>query len=259
MLLIIIALFWVAVLANFTVGRLRDRGTERSIASFHAEHERLGRHQMVAPANRLKLESRETMVRRIDTPNGYTVVHADDQPLRRSTYRYARDEYAGYDEPTATPHRYAAYGSQPYYAQDYQPIAQREQRVPGDIRRRLFWRLALPTLFMTMLAIFFTSSLTVDLAVITWVPFLAFYVFAMYVVEQGWMPSNGLPIPVVRWPHVNFSDMRIGERASERLATIRNLHSAIDDEFEEYDQYDNEYYEEGQSWDRPGHRRRAVG
>ena len=39
MLLIILALFWVAILAPVVVRRFRDSGTERSITSFHAEHE----------------------------------------------------------------------------------------------------------------------------------------------------------------------------------------------------------------------------
>ncbi len=54
MLLIILALFWVALLAPMAIRRLRDGGAERSIQSFHAEHEVLSRQEYaVNPAHRL--------------------------------------------------------------------------------------------------------------------------------------------------------------------------------------------------------------
>ena len=54
MLLIVLALIWVALLAPVVIRRLREGGSEKSIQSFHAEHEVLSRQDYtVAPAHRL--------------------------------------------------------------------------------------------------------------------------------------------------------------------------------------------------------------
>jgi hypothetical protein len=54
MLLIVLALFWVALLAPIVIRRFREGGTEKSIQSFHAEHEVLSQQDyLVAPAHRL--------------------------------------------------------------------------------------------------------------------------------------------------------------------------------------------------------------
>ncbi len=54
MLLIVLALIWVALLAPVVIRRLREGGAEKSIQSFHAEHEVLSRQDYtVIPAHRL--------------------------------------------------------------------------------------------------------------------------------------------------------------------------------------------------------------
>src|ERR1019366_246393 len=78
MLLIVLGLFWVALLAPIVVRRLRDSGTEKSIQSFHAENEILSRQDYaVEPAHRLDQPDQ------MPPGNGsarsrLTVVHADD-------------------------------------------------------------------------------------------------------------------------------------------------------------------------------------
>ena len=80
MLLIILALFWVALLAPVAIRRLRDGGAERSIQSFHAEHEVLSRQEYaVNPAHRLdQPDEVESEVRATGRRSRLTVVHADD-------------------------------------------------------------------------------------------------------------------------------------------------------------------------------------
>src|SRR5271168_3094877 len=80
MLLIILALFWVALLAPVAIRKLRDGGAERSIQSFHAEHEVLSRQEYaVSPAQRL--DQPDVDERPLQSPgrrSRLTVVHADD-------------------------------------------------------------------------------------------------------------------------------------------------------------------------------------
>ena len=106
MLLVILALFWVALLAPMVIRRLRDGGAERSIQSFHAEHEVLSRQEyVVSPAHRLDQPDEPEMDHR-DVPrrSRLTVVHADDTyrslESRSSWDEWSRD-YDYDDEPEA--------------------------------------------------------------------------------------------------------------------------------------------------------------
>ncbi len=54
MLALIVALFWLAILAPWAVVKFRNSRAEKSIDSFHVEHERLSRQgYSVAPVRRL--------------------------------------------------------------------------------------------------------------------------------------------------------------------------------------------------------------
>src|ERR1700685_2673669 len=95
MLLIILALFWVALLAPVAIRRLRDGGAERSIQSFHAEHEVLSRQEYaVNPAHRL--DQPDEVVAGVHGPgrrSRLTVVHADDT-YRSLESRSSWDEWS---------------------------------------------------------------------------------------------------------------------------------------------------------------------
>ena len=66
MLLIILALFWVALLAPVAIRRLRDGGAERSIQSFHAEHEVLSRQEYAVAPLTASIEPDEDVIRASD-------------------------------------------------------------------------------------------------------------------------------------------------------------------------------------------------
>jgi hypothetical protein len=94
MLLIILALFWVALLAPVAIRRLRDAGAERSIQSFHAEHEVLSRQEYaVNPAHRLDQPDQVESPQPPGQRSRLTVVHADDT-YRSLESRSSWDEWA---------------------------------------------------------------------------------------------------------------------------------------------------------------------
>src|ERR1035438_3548597 len=123
MLLIILALFWAALLAPVVIRRLRDGGPERSIQSFHAEHEVLSRQEYVVnPAHRLEQpDEAEPEIREPGRRSRLTVGHAD-APYRSLESRswwdeWSRDYDYDDDEPSnarESMNRYAAaYSSVP--------------------------------------------------------------------------------------------------------------------------------------------------
>src|SRR5580704_15206856 len=121
MLLIILALFWLALLTPMVVRRLRDGGAERSIQSFHAEHEVLSRQEYVVnPAHRLdQPDDTESTLHEPARRSRLTVVHADDtyRSLEsRSSWDEWSEDYEYDDEPEEreSTNRYAAaYSSVP--------------------------------------------------------------------------------------------------------------------------------------------------
>ena len=93
MLLIVLALFWVALLAPVAIRRFRDGGAETSIQSFHAEHEVLSRQEYaVAPAHRLDEPDEDVVLR---APG-----RAPSAPARRSQRRHTA--HAGGAHPRGT-------------------------------------------------------------------------------------------------------------------------------------------------------------
>src|SRR5664280_2592034 len=165
MLLVVLALFGVALLTPVVVRRFRDGGTEKSIDSFHAEHEVLSRQEYaVAPAHRLDdsdhYEQYEPEpVRR---PR-LTVVH-DNDTYRSLETRGSWDEWADdydYDNGDEAPPRSAS--REP-------PVRRRSMKAQ---RRMILTRLALAVATTTILGVASGYSILVDLAVLTWIGFAA--------------------------------------------------------------------------------------
>jgi small-conductance mechanosensitive channel len=258
MLLIVLALFWVALLAPIAIRRLRDGGTEKSIQSFHAEHEILSRQDYsVAPAHRLDQPDQAA-------PNEHpserrprlTVVHADDtfgSLESRSSWDEWSEDY-DYNDPVrpATPiaNRYVkAYSSRPdevVVTQRYETPMRR--RTMKSQRRMMFSRLVLVAIVLTLAALVTGSSLVFDVAALSLLAVVAFVALAFYSVSQGYLSDSSLPI-------------RVPQR--RQLATIEPLYSQGYDRSSAYyeDEYQSEYYEPESSpqWDRQPRRRRALG
>jgi hypothetical protein len=257
MLLIILALFWVALLAPIVVRRLRDSGTEKSIQSFHAEHEVLSRQDYtVTPAHRLDQPDEVVAGPAISERRPrLAVVHADDTfgslESRTTWDEWSEDyEYDDSAQRSAPSNRYArAYSSrpsEPVVTRTYDaPIRRRSMR---SQRRTVFSSLVLAALIVTSLAFVTGYSLLVDLAALTWLGVVAFIALAFYAVSQGYLNDSSLPL-------------RLPKR--RELATIEPLHG------ERYDRYSHRYDEEFTSefyepdaeeqWQRETQRRQALG
>jgi hypothetical protein len=229
MVLVIIALLWVALLAPVAIRRLRDGRSEKSIESFHNEHEVLSRQgYTVSPAHRL---SEPDVARAIADPRSsrLTVVHAGDTygtlESRRSwddwseDYDYERHE--GQDRP-APMNRYAsAYASVPRDVSVYdrhEPLVRR--RTMKAQRRRIITILVSAVVVMTSLALVAGSSLLIDVAILTWVAFAAYAALALYAISQGWLDEASL------WT---------GRSRSRSMATVEPLYDDGSDE----DTYDD--------------------
>jgi len=255
MLLIILALFWVALLAPMVIRRLRDGGPERSIQSFHAEHEVLSRQEYVVnPAHRLdRPDEVESELPELGRRSRLTVVHADDTyrslETRSSWDEWSRDYDYDDDEPShdrESMNRYAAaYSSVPSDASvraSYDaPIRRRSMK---SRRQMLFVRLVLASAVLTILAFTVSYGLIMDLAVASWVCVVTFVALALYAVSQGYLDESSLPL---RLPQ------------PRKLASVQRLYDAVapryDDEFES--DYDEDVDEDG--WQRQSQPRRALG
>jgi len=255
MLLVVLALFWVALLTPVVVRRFRDGGTEKSIDSFHAEHEVLSRQEYaVAPAHRL------------DDSNHYeqyepeparrprlTVVH-DDDTYRSLETRGSWDEWAedyDYDHEDEAPRRSAstnryaaAYSSTPsgpvVSAYREPPVRRRSMKAQ---RRMILTRLALAVATTTILGVATSYSILVDLAVLTWIGFAFYLALALYAVSQGYLFESSLGIRL----------------ASRPLATVQPLYYDTDDEYET--EAESEFYDADSAgqWRRESSSRYALG
>jgi hypothetical protein len=251
MLLIILALFWVALLAPVAIRRLRDGGAERSIQSFHAEHEVLSRQEYaVNPAHRLDqpdVADPELAPRR----SRLTVVHADDTyrslESRSSWDEWSRDyDYDDEPEERDSMNRYAAaYSSVPNEStvcRSYdQPIRRRSMK---SRRQMMFVRLALASAVLTILAFTMSYSIIMDLAVASWVCIACYVALALYAVSQGYLNESSLPL---RLPQ------------PRKLASVQRLYDVVAPRYD--DDYESEYEEddEDDGWQRQTHPRRALG
>lgn len=265
MLLVIIGLLWVALLVPMALRRLRDTGTEKSIQSFHVEHEVLKRQgYTVPPAHRLDEHEPEYLPDERGRSR-LTVVHADDT-YRSLESRASWDEWNrdydyddGYDprQPArpAMANRYAAaYATVPrdVDAPRYEaPLTRR--RSAREQRHMIFTRLVLAGVVATALAVVVGYSLLVDLAVITWVALAAYVALALFAVSQGYLDESALGIR---------------RRRHEPLATIEPLHAprarvygALDDDVDadEADPYGYEADEGPTVWRRASRDRYALG
>jgi hypothetical protein len=256
MLLIILALFWVAILAPVVVRRFRDSGTERSIDSFHAEHEVLSRQgYVVPPAHRLDRPDREEP--RFEEPSRprLTVVHSDDTYRTLETRNswdewsqaYDYDDDLGREEATkrpATPtNRYAsAYSSVPSRPEvriRYEAPTQRLRSMKAR-RKVLFVRTTLAAVVLTATYFAVGYSIIEDLAILAWVALVGYVALALFSVSQGYLHESSLPVRLPR---------------SRQLATIAPLYDETPEEF------DSEFYEPhgDDEWRRESPSRYALG
>jgi len=258
MLLIVLALFWVALLAPIVVRRLRDNGTERSIQSFHTEHEVLSRQEYtVPPAHRLdQADVRDIHQQTESRRPRLTVVHDDDTygslEARGSWSEWAEDYE--FDETPAprreiSTNRYAAaYSSVPNKStvqSSYDEPVVRHRSMKAR-RRVMFTRLVLGAVVLSIFSYVAGYSLLVDLAVASWIAVVGFIALALYAISQGYLHESSLPLRLpLRRP----------------LATVQPLYDeapvAYDDEYEDYD----EFYEPDTDvrWRHESQRRRALG
>jgi hypothetical protein len=248
MLLVILALFWMALLAPVVIRRLRDGGAERSIQSFHAEHEVLSRQEYaVSPAHRLaQPDAAETGLHGPGRRSRLTVVHADDT-YRSLESRSSWDEWSEdyeYDETVErdSRNRYvAAYSSVPNEAtvrRTYEPIRRRSMK---SRRQMLFVRLLLASVVLTILAFVVSYGLVMDVAVVSWVCVVSYVALALYAVSQGYLNESSLPL---RLPQ------------PRRLASVQRIYDAVSPRYE--DEYESEFeVDDDDAWQRQP--RRALG
>ncbi len=211
MILVIIGLLWVILLAPMALRRLRDRGAERSIESFHAEHEVLERQgYAVAPAHRLSEEPPAPAPRRPQL----TVVHADDtyRTLEsRSSWEewdraYDYDDGEGAHDWTtgveygageshdghAARNRYAAaYSSVPRGQVEVEAPALRRRTARAQ-RRMVVTRLVLVVVALSALSFVVSSSILFDLAVLSWVAAAGYVALALFAMSQGYLEPRSL-------------------------------------------------------------------
>ncbi len=254
MLLVVLALFWLALLAPVAIRRLRDGGAERSIQSFHAEHEVLSRQEYaVSPAHRLdQSDEVESGGHGSARRSRLTVVHADDtygSLESRSSWDEWSSDYEYDDEPSdvrESKNRYAAaYSSVPnettvrrrYDA----PIRRRTMK---SRRQMMFVRLLLVSALLTILTFSVSYSLIMDVAVASWVCIVSYVALALYAVSQGYLDESSLPL---RLPQ------------PRQLASVQRLYDTVAPRYE--DEFESEYEEddEDDGWQRQSQPRRALG
>ncbi len=258
MLLIILALFWVALLAPIVIRRFRESGTERSIESFHAEHEVLS-HQdyLVAPAHRLDRADEPVEVAPAERRPRLRVVQADDT-FRTLESRSSWDEWSedyeyedlSQDEAPAT-NRYArAYSSRPSEPLETSrfepPIRRRSMKAQRQV---MFMRVVAVALLFTLGAYLTGSSLVLDLAALAWFSVVCFVALALFAVGEGYLSEESLPV-------------RLPQRRP--LATVAPLYGGDDDDDEYAPSYEpvfvSEFYfpDDEEDWRREPPRR-ALG
>jgi hypothetical protein len=256
MLLLVLALFWVALLAPVAIRRFRDGGGEKSIGSFHAEHEVLSRQDYtVVPAHRLE---EALYMPPVDRRPHLRVVHSDDT-IRTLAARSTWDEWAEdykFDEPAAASsspsnhyaRAYSSRPSEPEITQRYEPPIRR--RTMKQQRRVMFVRLVGASVFLTAIAFLTGVSILVDLSALAWFSVVMFIALALYAVSQGYLNEPSLN---VRLPQ---------RRALARVAPMYDEEEVEQTPYVYYDdEFDSEFYdpEAPETWRREPERRRALG
>jgi hypothetical protein len=250
-LLIILGLFWVAILVPVVVRRFRDSGTEKSIHSFHAEHEVLSRQEYsVPPAHRLDPRHQEEDLRGPEPRPRLTVVHEDDtfRSLQSRTswdewnddYDYEREDQEA--RPTEPVNRYVtAYSSVPNEREVFSSYDPPMRRDSMKARRQVvFLLLAATAAVLSGLNFVVGYSFLEDLAILAWIGFVCYIALALFAVSQGFLYESSLPIRIPQ---------------GRRLATVAPLYHEDDDE------YDSEFYDanDDSEWRRESPSRYAVG
>ncbi|MGA2295368.1 MAG: hypothetical protein ABSG24_09130 [Acidimicrobiales bacterium] len=250
MLLIILGAFWVAILVPVAVRRFRDSGTEKSIHSFHAEHEVLSRQEYsVPPAHRLDPSEQEERRHELEQRPRLTVVHPGDT-YRSLESRTSWDEWANdydYDREegmasSESANRYvSAYSSMP----NDQEVRNAYSRLPraGTMKaRRTTFFMALLVAAAVLSGMYFLvgGSIIEDLAILAWVGFTCYVALALFAVSQGFLDESSLPLRIPQ---------------GRRIAAIEPIY----DEYDELD--DSEFYDadDDSAWRRDSPSRYAVG
>ena len=257
MLLIILGLFWVAILVPVVVRRFRDSGTEKSIHSFRAGHEVMSRQEYsVPPAHRLAALNNEEGPHEAEQRPRLTVVHANDtyQSLEtRTSWDEWNDDY-DYDRVDAHTrgfepvNRYVtAYSSVPNEQevraeQKFRNNYERPPRFESMKSRRqaLFVLLAAAAVVLSVLNLAVGYTFIQDLAVLAWMGLLCYVALALFAVSQGFLFESSLPIRVPQ---------------GRRLATVEPMYD------DDRDEFDSEFYdaEDDSEWRRESPSRYAVG
>jgi hypothetical protein len=208
-LLIFLALVWLALLTPVAVRKIREARSDRSIESFHAEHEVLSRQgYSVAPAHRLE-QPGESVAASPRRPR-LTLVHPEDtyRSLEsRATWEEWSEDYdfdhAGeaavghYASPARSPERdeavnryaraYAARPAEPREEYFGAPLRGRSMRVQ---RRRVAATLVGGAVLLTLIAYFSSVSLAADLAYVAWVLVVGYAALALFAVSQGYLSTS---------------------------------------------------------------------
>jgi hypothetical protein len=214
MLALIVALFWLAILAPWAVIKFRNSRSEKSIDSFQAEHEVLSRQSYsVTPARRLddaylyEEHAYEPGHEPSRSRTHLTVVQ-DDDTYSSLESRLSWDEWErdyDYDEPHSLsssvehgPSRYAAYASSPTttqgpyaYSPEYEPYFDSVEAPLGTSmklrRNRIVVSLGASALVTTGLNILIGLSLMQYLAVLSWVALALYLATALFAVSLGYL------------------------------------------------------------------------
>lgn len=218
MLLIFLALLWLALLTPIIVRKVREMRSERSIESFHAEHEVLSRQgYAVTPVHRLdEYEESPTPV----APRGQsayaprrprlTLVHPEDtyRSLEsRGTWEEWSEDYdfdhdvrvaVGHDRatrpterattrPTSASHYARAYSTFPTESSLASTESRRRETSTRVQRRRITVGLVGSAVFFSALAFVTSISLVADLAYLAWLLVVAYVALALFAVSQGYL------------------------------------------------------------------------
>ncbi len=252
MLLIFLALLWLALLTPIVVRKVREVRSERSIESFHAEHEILSRQgYAVAPVHRLDEYEAAPAPAPAATrgPNAYaprrprlTLVHPEDtyRSLEsRGTweewsedYDFDRDEgvavgragaarssaRAESRSTSASPYAraYSTFPTEASLVYDEPPLRRTSTRVQ---RRRISVGLLGSALFFSALTFVTSTSLVADLAYLSWFLVVAYLALALLAVSQGYLSvtrtasRRAYPTPAAYAP--GTYDEEPAERASD--------------------------------------------
>lgn len=259
MLLILLALVWLALLTPVVVRKVRDFRADRSIDHFHEEHEVLSRQgYSVVPAHRLEDGLDEVRDVAPSRRTRLTLVHPDDTYRSiesRTTWDEWSDDYdferdanapvavtAG-DGANHYARAYAARPSAPVVVGYEPPLRRRSMRTQ---RRRLTLSLLGAAVLVTGLAFVAGSSLIDDLAYVAWLLVVSYAALALYAVSQGYLSTTFTLTSASRYP-VYEDQFDEPEWSYDESAV--NEASGFDADFEEW----------GHEWYEPAPRAASAG